>query len=171
MKKIGLFSLFVIISFLGMAQNITVKKDCVYQDGQPIFWIKRINATLYSVDALDGKRLAVLNIIRIANPTTATSTSTANRGGRTTTGANTSSTAATSTSTTSYYDVTFMDAELSKCEIQMNTKKGIAKEWIHFNLINGNELNEHAVQQYVRIHGTKLQELYKTPKNTVIINQ
>lgn len=146
---------FLFASVSAFGQTVSMKKDVVLVDDQPVFVFKKINALMYSVESLKGERLAVLQVVRFNNGvTTHTSNSSRPVPGR--------NTSTTTSNTTSYYDVTFMDDQLTKCEIPMQTKKAVAKEWVHFNLIQQNFLNREEVQKYVKIYGTKFSEYYST---------
>lgn len=163
MRTFGLFFSFLVASLSVFAQTVSVKKDLVLVDEQPTFVFKKINALMYSIESLKGERLAVLQVVRFNNGTT-THTSNSSRPVH---GRNTST---TTSNTTSYYDVTFMDDQLMKCEIPMQTNKAVAKEWVHFNLIQQDYLNIDEVQKYVKIYGTKFSEYYSTNgKPTTVI--
>lgn len=68
-----------------------------------------------------------------------------------------------------YFDVTFLNENMDKCEIPVNgLKKQLAKYIVDYNLVRENALDPVAVKQFVTVHGTKFSE-EKNRSTTVII--
>lgn len=163
MRTFGLFFSFLVASLSAFGQNVSVKRDVVLIDEQPAFVFKKINASLMAINSLDGQQLAVLQVVRYVNPNSATTTTRTSRPMNTTT--------STSTTTSTYYDVTFMNEELSKCEIPMLPRKALAKEWVHFGLVKDGALDASSMEKYIKIYGQKFSDQIQNTRNTVIISK
>lgn len=155
-----MFKRFVIICliylpFLGFSQDkVDIRKGVVSKNGATVFILRNISPILLEVKSLDGSRLAVVQYVSNPNSTTVLTKN----------NTRSSSTTSSTSSSSSYCSITFMDSSLSKCEIPMTTKKGLAKEFIHFNLIVDNGLNVEEINRYVRIYGNR----YSDSKNSTI---
>ncbi len=143
----------MVISFNCWSQNqkISVKKDLVSLNETPVF--KMTSTTYpdaYTVSNLEGVKLIYFNAYFYNSPSQVTS---ANSNGR-----------------IGYFDVTFFNESMDKCEIRIvGTKKALAEQIISEGLIKEGKLDDIAVIQFCRINGMKFSEEQKG--TTIIINQ
>ena len=154
MYKVFVFSfLSILFSFSTFAQKetIKVKKDIVYVNDIPQFTIElNFRMEAYTIYNLQGEKLIYL-IAQEYFDVNAQSSS--NPKG-----------------SIKYFDVTFMDESMNKCEIPIiGMKTAIAKEILQSGLVKDGELSDREIQQYVQIHGTKYSD-GKNKSTTIIIN-
>lgn len=143
----------MIISFNSWSQNqkISVKKDLVSLNESPVFTMTSTSyPDAYTVSSLEGKKLIYFNAYFYNSPSQVT---TANPNGR-----------------IGYFDITFFNDRMDKCEIRIvGAKKALAEQIISEGLIKNGELDDLAVIQFCRINGMKFSEEQKG--TTIIINQ
>jgi hypothetical protein len=152
MKK-GLFTflLFVCSSQLFFAQKVTVKKDLVSIDETPVFTIVSTSyPNAYTLYNLNNEKLAYFFAQFYSDPRHINN---ANPQGK-----------------VSYFDITFFNEAMDKCEIRIvGFKKHLAELIISEGLVKEGKLDEAAVKQFCRINGTKFSEDRKNAGTTVII--
>ena len=147
-----IFALFFAISNVySQKKDIKIKDDIVTVDGTAVFKITTVSmGNLTTLDNLQGERLIVFTYQTYNDET---KKSQANPSGA-----------------VRFLDVTFLNEAMDKCEIRVETKKGMVKQVIDNELIDENgKLNDKMIQQFVRINGTKLSDNKKT-STTIIIN-
>jgi hypothetical protein len=150
MKAI-ILSLFLVWSAIGFTQKIKIDKtNTVFVDGEAKFILEGQNwGNTEILKNLNGERLAIFNTQDYYDSKHITQ---GNPKGRVV-----------------YFDVTFMNDDMDKCETPINGfKKTLAKEIISNELVKDGALNEKAVKQYVSIHGKRFSE-EKNRSTTVII--
>ncbi len=149
--------LFFILSLLvfsctawSQGHKVSVKKDLVSVNEEPAF--KMVSTTYpdaYTITNLAGEKLIYFNAYFYNSPSQVTS---ANPNGR-----------------IGYFDITFFNEGMDKCEIRIvGGKKALADQIVSEDLINEGSLNETAIKQFCRINGMKFSEEQK--KTTIIIN-
>ncbi len=156
--KTNIFILLLSLPLGVFAQGkVKLKKDVVTLNGEKVFTFNKINMHLFSVNALDGTQLLVAH--RFYLPTGTNLYGSSNR----------NSSSSNNSTNNSYFDLTFINTEMLKCEIPNKGKKALIKELLYFNLIKGNALNEKEVLKFTRVYDTKYSNL-KQGSQTVIIN-
>lgn len=130
--------------------EINKKTEVVSIDGIPAFILEGKNmGNTQILKGIDGQRLAVFQVMDYYD---SKHISSGNPKGRVT-----------------YYDVTFLNEALDKCEIPVGGfKKQLAKYILDYNLVKDKVLDEEAVKQFVAIHGMKFSD-EKNRSTTVII--
>lgn len=153
MKILSIILILLLVTFNANSQkkDIKVKDDIVTVDGTAVFKMTSVElGNLTTIYNLQGERLIVFTYQTYNDEA---KKSQANPSGA-----------------VRYLDVTFLNEAMDKCEIRVETKKGIAKQVIDNELIDENgKLNDKMIQQFVRIHGTKFSDNKKT-STTIIIN-
>ncbi|RYM35932.1 hypothetical protein ERX46_02760 [Brumimicrobium glaciale] len=153
MKIILIFSiLFLSFASFSQKQKVKVKNDIVTLDGSPLFKIVSSNyPDGYTFYSLDDDKLAVFNSQFYNDPKQVTAGSPEGRVG--------------------YFEITFFNEDLDKCEIRIvGFKKQLAQHIISAGLIVDGELDETAVKQFCVINGSKFSEDRKNSGTTIIIN-
>jgi hypothetical protein len=152
MKK-GLFTFLLLVcsSQLFFAQKVTVKNDIVSVDGTAVFTLVYKNypeaITLYN---LNNEKLAIFSAEGYSDSKLITNS---NPNGK-----------------VNYFDITFLNPDMDKCEIPIfGLKKHLAQYIISEGLVKEGKLDEAAVKQFCRINGTKFSEDRKNAGTTVII--
>ena len=152
MKK-GLFTFLLLVcsSQLYFAQKVTVKKDLVSVGETPVFTLVSTSypdaLTLYN---LKNEKLAYFFAQFYSDPRQINN---ANPQGK-----------------VSYFDITFFNEAMDKCEIRIvGFKKHLAELIISEGLVKEGKLDEAAVKQFCRINGTKFSEDRKNAGTTIII--
>lgn len=152
MKTILITSILLsLFTFNAFSQEIKVKKDIVSIDGTPLFKMISTNyPDAYTLYNLNDEKLAVFNALFYNDPKQVTSANTQGRIG--------------------YFDITFFNEAMDKCEIRIvGFKKQLAELIVSEGLIKDGKLNETAVQQFCRVNGMKFSEAQKS-NTTIIIN-
>ncbi len=154
MYKILFFSIVsMLFAFSSFAQKeaVKVKKDIVYVGDAPQFTIElNLRMEAYTIYNLKGEKLIYLIAQEYFDVNAQTSSN--------------------PKGSIKYFDVTFMNENMNKCEIPIiGMKTAIAKEIIQSNLIKDGQLNDREVQQYIQIHGAKYSD-GKNKSTTIIIN-
>lgn len=153
--KLKLFLLlFVLSQFTGFSftqkNKIKIKKDIVTVNKKPVFKLVRdVRLNLINLESLKGKKLA---LFKVEDYYDSQRVEQANPKGRVV-----------------YYAVTFLDATMHKCELDPSTRKGLARNIIEFHLVKDGQLNEQAVDQFVKIFGNKFSKA-RHSSTTIIIN-
>jgi len=152
MKRILIISiLFTTSTFNLFSQEVKVKKDIVSLDDTPLF--KMVSTTYpdaYTLYNLNDEKLAVFNALFYNDPKQVTSANTQGRIG--------------------YFDITFFNQAMDKCEIRIvGFKKQLAELIVSEKLIKDGKLDNTAVEQFCRVNGMKFSEAQKST-NTIIIN-
>ena len=154
--KTTLIISFLIFSFtfnsFSQEQKVTVKKDMVSLDGTPLF--KMVSSKYpdgYTFYNLNDEKLAVFNSQFYNDPKQVTAGSPEGRVG--------------------YFEITFFNGDMDKCEIRIvGFKKQLAQHIISAGLIVDGKLDETAVKQFCVINGSKFSEDRKNSGTTIIIN-
>ncbi len=154
MYKILLFiivSILFTVSSFAQKEVVKVKKDIVYMGDAPQFTIElNLRMEAYTIYNLKGEKLIYLIAQEYFDVNAQTSSN--------------------PKGSIKYFDVTFMNENMNKCEIPIiGMKTAIAKEIIQSNLIKDGQLNDKEIQQYIQIHGTKYSD-GKNKSTTIIIN-
>ncbi len=158
MKIKRTFTITILLAFLSMYgfsqdEKITVKKDLVEIDGTPVFTLKSTNyPDAYTLYNLNDEKLIVFSSQFYSDPKQITSGNPKGRVG--------------------YFDITFLNDSMDKCEIRIvGFKKQLAKLIISEGLVKEGKLDEKAVKQFCRVNGMKFSEDRKNSGTTIIINQ
>ncbi|MDY0388581.1 MAG: hypothetical protein RBT65_15950 [Methanolobus sp.] len=143
--------LFFTFNGLSQEQKVTVKKDLVSVDGSAVFKLVSTNyPDAYTLYNLNNEKLAVFNAQFYSDSKQITPGNPQGRIG--------------------YFDITFFNADMDKCEIRIvGAKKQLAQLIISEELIKDEKLNETAVKQFCRIHGMKFSEDRENSGTTIII--
>lgn len=151
--KLIIGSLLLIFSLnnISYAQKVTVKDDIVSVDGTPVFSLVSVKYpdgfTLFN---LNNEKLAVFNAQFYTDSKQITPGNPQGRIG--------------------YFDITFLNQNLDKCEIRIvGFKKQLAQLIISEGLVKDGKLDETAVKQFCRINGMKFSEDRKNSGTTIII--
>lgn len=135
-------------------EKVTVKKDLVSVNGSPLFKLVSTNystAYAYTLYNLSDEKLAIFNAEFYNDPQQISAARPEGRIG--------------------YFDITFLNVDMDKCEIRnVGMKKHLAQLIISEGLIKDGKLDETAVKQFCRINGTKFSEDRKRSNTTIIIN-
>ena len=144
--------LFFTFNLFSQEQKVTVKKDLVSVDGSAVFTLVATNyPDAYTLYNLNNEKLAVFSSQFYSDSKQITPGNPQGRIG--------------------YFDITFFNADMNKCEIRIvGAKKQLAQLIISENLVKEGELDETAVKQFCRIHGMKFSEDRKNSGTTIIIN-
>ena len=143
--------LFFTFNSFSQQQKVTVKKDIVSVNDVPVF-------TLVSTSYPDAYTLYNLHNEKLAYFFTqfysdARQINNANPQGR-----------------VGYFDITFFNEAMDKCEIRIvGFKKQLAELIISEGLVKDGKLDETAVKQFCRINGMKFSEDRKNAGTTIII--
>lgn len=148
---ISFLSILFSVSTFAQKEKIKVKKDIVYVDDAPQFTIElNMRMEAFTVYNLQGEKLIYLIAQEYFD--------------------NNAQTSSNPKGSIKYFDVTFMNENMNKCEIPIvGLKTAIAKEIIQSGLIKDGQLNDREIQQYIQIHGTKYSD-GKNKSTTIIIN-
>jgi hypothetical protein len=147
----NLLLLFLTFNGFSQQQKVTVKKDIVNVNDVPVF-------TLVSTSYPDALTLYNLNNEKLAYFFTqfysdAGQIKNANPQGR-----------------VGYFEITFFNEGMDKCEIRIvGFKKQLAELIISEGLVKDGKLDETAVKQFCRINGMKFSEDRKNAGTTIII--
>ena len=148
---ITIFLLFFTFNSFSQQQKVTVKKDIVSVNDVPVF-------TLVSTSYPDALTLYNLHNEKLAYFFTqfysdARQINNANPQGR-----------------VGYFEITFFNEAMDKCEIRIvGFKKQLAELIISEGLVKDCKLDETAVKQFCRINGKKFSEDRKNAGTTIII--
>ncbi|MCO5259515.1 MAG: hypothetical protein M9916_05165 [Crocinitomicaceae bacterium] len=142
---------FIFLISFSQKQDIKIKDDIVYVNSQEVFKATtQMAGNTITIYNLNGERLIVFNY-QTFNDNTKISQSNPSGAVR-------------------YIDVTFLNEDMDKCEIQSTIKKGLVKQIIENQLIdNEGKLNDQMVKQFARINGNKITG-NKNHSTTIIIN-
>ena len=148
---------FIILLFLfafnsiSNAQKVTVKDDIVSVDETAVFTlVYKSFPEAFTLYNLNNEKLAVFNSEVYSDPKLI---SNANPQGK-----------------VHYFDITFLNPDMDKCEIPIGGfKKQLAKQIIAEGLVKDGKLDETAVKQFCRINGMKFSEDRKNVGTTIII--
>ncbi|MFA5574313.1 MAG: hypothetical protein WC994_04595 [Brumimicrobium sp.] len=150
-------SIFTILSAIAFSatflfgQDIKIKRDMVYLDGIEQFKLESLQlGNTVNIYNKEGEKLIVYRYQSYNDKDAITS---GNPNG-----------------TISWYEVTFLNENMDKCEVDLMMKKGLAKEIISNNLVQDGQLNEASVKQFIVIHGMNYSAQRKSPSTTIIIN-
>lgn len=143
--------LFQVFNSYSQKQRVTVKKDVVSVDETPVFTLVYQNypeaLTLYN---LNNEKLAILKAEGYSDSRRITN---ANPQGK-----------------VNYFDITFFNQDMDKCEIQIvGFKKQVAQYIVSEGLVKEGKLDDSAVKQFCRINGMKFSEDRKNAGTTIII--
>lgn len=149
-----IISITIILSLLGFytfSQEVKVKKDIVSLDDTPLFKMISTNyPDAYTLYNLNEEKLAIFNALFYNDPKQVNDANTQGRIG--------------------YFDITFFNEAMDKCEIRIvGFKKQLAELIVSEGLIKDGKLNDTAVKQFCRINGMKFSEAQKS-NTTIIIN-
>lgn len=151
--KSFLASLFILIATISFGQKskIDVKKDVISVNGTPVFQLVNTpDLQGFFLKDLNDKKLAVFNMLTYYDRSRVND---ANPKG-----------------SVSYFDVTFMNDAMDKCEMRvLGLRKNLAAYLLEYDVIKDGQLNPDGVQQFIKIHGTKFSD-EKNRSTTIIIN-
>lgn len=149
---ISILLLFFAVNTFSQEQKVTVKKDIVSVDGSPVFTLVSTNyPDAYTLYNLNNEKLAVFSAQFYSDSKQITPGNPQGRIG--------------------YFDITFFNEDMDKCEIKIvGMKKSLAQHIVLENLVKDGKLNETAVKQFCRINGMKFSEDRKRSGTTIIIN-
>jgi hypothetical protein len=147
----NLLLLFLTFNSFSQQQKVTVKKDIVSVNDVPVFTLVSTSypdaLTLYN---LKNEKLAYFFAQFYSDPRQINN---ANPQGK-----------------VSYFDITFFNEAMDKCEIRIvGFKKQLAQQIISEGLVKDGKLDETAVKQFCRINGMKFSEDRKNAGTTIII--
>src|SRR6218665_813204 len=151
MMRNFLFAAFIGLSFTTFAQKVNVKDDIIYVDDAEFALIEKMGGGKYdyTIKSLDGTALMFWQFQEYNNPKEVNNS---NPQGRVT-----------------YFSITFYN-DKQQCEADpMATKKGIAKYIVDHHLIQNGTINQEAENNFVLIHGKKLDRKQRNAGSTVII--
>lgn len=133
-------------------QKVTVKKDIVSVNGTPVFTLGSTKyPDAYTLYSLSNEKLAVFNAYFYSDSKQVTPGNPQGRIG--------------------YFDITFLNESMDKCEIRIvGMKKQLAQLIVSEGLVKEGKLDETAVKQFCRINGMKFSEDQKKSGTTIIIN-
>lgn len=133
-------------------QKVDVKKDVVSVDGIPVFtMVSTTYPDAYTLYNFSKEKLAVFNAQFYSDAQQITPGNPQGRVG--------------------YFDVTFFNESMDKCEIRIvGFKKQLAQLIVAEELIKDGKLNDIAVKQFCRVNGMKFSEARKQNTPTIIIN-
>jgi hypothetical protein len=144
--------LFISLTLNVFSQEVKVKKDIVTVDGVSVFKLVSTNyPDAYTIYNLNDEKLAVFNALFYNDPKQITPGSPEGRIG--------------------YFDITFFNEAMDKCEIRIvGFKKQLAELIVSEKLVKDGKLDNTAVMQFCRVNGTKFSEDQKRSNTTIIIN-
>lgn len=150
---IPVFSFFLSLSVFSQEKDVKVGKDNIVSvDGVSVF--KLVSTKIpdaYTVYNLNDEKLIIFNFLAFNDPSQVSSSN--------------------PKGSVQYFDVTFINDELSKCEIGVpGFKKQLAKQIVADGLVVDGKLDSDAVKLFCRVNGTRYSELRQRPGTTVIIN-
>ncbi len=154
--KVLLTSAIILFTLLQKADaqtvRVSVKKDLVSVNDTPFFKLVSTNyPDAYILYNLNNKKLAVFNAQFYNDSKQVTSGNPQGRIG--------------------YFDITFFNEEMSKCEIRiLGFKKQLAQLIISEGLIKDGSLDDKTVKQFCIVNGMKFSEARKQSNTTIIIN-
>lgn len=133
-------------------QKVTVKKDLVSVNDTPVFTLVSTSyPDAYTLYNLNNEKLAVFNAQFYSDSKQITPGNPQGRIG--------------------YFDITFFNEDMDKCEIRIvGAKKQLAQLIVSENLVKEGKLDETAIKQFCRVNGTKFSEDRKHSGATIIIN-
>lgn len=144
--------LIIVSSVIGQKWEIKIEKDTVFVNGKSSFIIERVGGSASAdsrVKTMDGKEIAFFKFQDFYD---SKEISSGNTKGRVT-----------------YYEITFLNSG-QQCEANLSAiKKQMAKFILDFGLIKDGQPDETAIDNFVKIHGTKFSERRKN-STTIIIN-
>lgn len=145
--------LFFTFNTFSQEQKVTVKKDLVSVNDSPVFTLISTNyPDAYTLYNLNKEKLAVFNAQFYSDSKQITPGNPQGRIG--------------------YFDITFFNEDMDKCEIRIvGMKKQLAQLIVSEGLVKDEKLNETAVKQFCRVNGMKFSEDRKNSGTTIIINQ
>lgn len=147
-------TLVLLFMFNGFSQEqkVTVKKDLISVNDTPTFTLVSTNyPDAYTLYNLKNEKLAVFNAQFYSDSQQITPGNPQGRIG--------------------YFDITFFNEDMDKCEIRIvGAKKQLAQLIISEGLIKDEKLDETAVKQFCRVNGMKFSEDRKRSGTTIIIN-
>jgi len=153
-KLIAMSLLLISITFncLSQEQKVKVKNDLVSINDVPAFNMISTNyPDAYTLCNFNNEKLAVFNALFYNDPNQVTDGNPQGRIG--------------------YFDITFFNGDMDKCEIKIvGFKKQLAELIVSAELIKDGGLNETAIKQFCRINGTKFSDNQKSGSTTIIIN-
>lgn len=155
MKTILITSILLVCfthSSFSQEQKITVKKDLVSVNDSAVFTLVSTSyPDAYTLYDLNNEKLAVFNAQFYSDSKQITPGNPQGRIG--------------------YFDITFFNEAMDKCEIRIvGAKKQLAQLIVSEGLVKGGKLDETAVKQFCRINGMKFSEDRKNSGTTIIIN-
>lgn len=155
MKKILIINsllLFFALNSFSQEQKVTVKKDLVSVNDIPVFTLVSTSyPDAYTLYNLNNEKLAVFNAQFYSDSKQITPGNPQGRIG--------------------YFDITFLNEEMEKCEIRIvGAKKQLAQLIVSEGLVKDEKLDETTVKQFCRINGKKFSEARNSPGATIIIN-
>lgn len=132
-------------------QKVTVKNDLVSINGSPVFKLVSTNyPNAYTLYSLNNDKFAVFNAQFYSDSKQITPGNPQGRIG--------------------YFDITFFNDSMDKCEIRIvGMKKQLAQLIISEGLVKDGNLDETAVKQFCRINGMKFSDDRKNAGTTIII--
>ena len=143
---------FFTFNLFSQEQKVTVKKDMVSVNDSAVFTLVSTNyPDAYTLYNLNNEKLAVFNAQFYSDSRQVTPGNPQGRIG--------------------YFDITFFNADMDKCEIRIvGAKKQLAQLIISEGLVKDGKLDETAVKQFCLINGMKFSEDRKNSGTTIIIN-
>jgi len=149
--KTLLITTILFFSFSSLSQKVKVKNDLVTLDGTAMFKMISSNyPDAFTFFNLEDEKLAIFNANYYRDPQQITA---GNPEGR-----------------VAYYDITFFNEDLDKCEIQIvGFKKHLAERIINEKLFEDGKLNETAIKQFCAINGSKFSKQRENSSGTTII--
>ncbi len=144
---------FYVCTLFSQEQKVTVKKDLVSVNGQLVFTLASTTyPDAYTLYNLEKEKLAVFIAHFYSDSKQVTAGNPQGRIG--------------------YFDITFFNTDMDKCEIRIvGMKKQLAQYILSEGLVKAGKLDETAVKQFCRVHGMKFSEDRKHSSTTVIINR
>lgn len=149
---IGILLLLSRINSFSQEQKVIIKKDLVSVNDTVVFkLISTKYPDAYTLYNLNNEKLAVFNAQFYSDSKQITPGNPQGRIG--------------------YFDITFFNEDMDKCEIRIvGAKKQLGQLIISEELVKDGKLNETAVKQFCRINGMKFSEDRKNSGTTIIIN-
>lgn len=149
---IGILLLLSRINSFSQEQKVIIKKDLVSVNDTVVFkLISTKYPDAYTLYNLNNEKLAVFNTQFYSDSKQITPGNPQGRIG--------------------YFDITFFNEDMDKCEIRIvGAKKQLGQLIISEELVKDGKLNETAVKQFCRINGMKFSEDRKNSGTTIIIN-
>lgn len=144
--------LFFALNVNAQNQKVKVKKDVVSVNESPVFILVSTNyPDAYTLYSLSNEKLAVFSAQFYTDSKQVTP---GNPNGR-----------------IGYFDITFFNDSMDKCEIRIvGMKRTLAELIVSEGLVKDGKLDAIAVEQFCRINGMKFTEDRKHAGTTIIIN-